>query len=73
MNPVRLHTGEVVDSSSDAWLHECEADAILGFPNKAARINQLKRVEQRRGAAERKRLEFTIMALWRARRRRAGI
>ena len=37
MGTVTLIDGTQVDSTSEAWRHECEARAVLAMPNKQAR------------------------------------
>ena len=74
---VTLHDGTQVSNYSEAYRHECEARTILHWPSKRQRqdylwgvINRWGKpeggVKQKRGEAECKRLEATIMALWRA-------
>ena len=62
MGKVTLHTGQLVDSDSEAWRAECEARTILAMPfHKRAEFFQL--VEQRRGedaTGQIKRLCFEI-------------
>lgn len=83
---VRLHTGELVSDYSEAWRHECEALRILdGFANKAQRHAHLrgeidpgtgkvtrKGILQHRGEAEVKRLEATILSIWKTRQQAKG-
>lgn len=75
---VTLHDGTQVSNYSEEWRHECEARAVLAMPAKRQRqnflwgsINQYNRAEggvlQRRGEAETKRLEATILKLWKQR------
>lgn len=64
-----LMDGRAVCTWCDHWRHECEANAILDFPTLAARRAQLALVEKKRGEAERLRLQKTMMALFKQRRR----
>lgn len=64
-----LMDGSQVCTWCDHWRHECEANAILHFPTLAARRDQLAKVEEKRGTAERLRLQKTMMALFNQRRR----
>lgn len=80
-NPlVTLHDGRVVDTWSEYYRHECEARAVLNMPTKGKRQDYLYGeldqygkerggVRGRRGDAEVKRLEATILALWEIRKR----
>lgn len=72
---VTLHDGRQVDSWSEDWRHECEARYILAMPNLQERRNFLYGYEKpdgkkfqgvlgMRGAAEVKRLEKTMLAIW---------
>lgn len=64
--PVALPDGRIVDSSSEAWRHHCEALTVCKMPTQAARRVHLAEVEKRRGLPERRRLEATARALWSA-------
>lgn len=77
---VTLHDGREVSSDSEEWRHECEARAILNMPTKGKRrdylygeLDQFGKerggVRGRRGDAELKRLEATILALWEQQKR----
>lgn len=72
---VTLHDGRQVSTWSDDWRHECEARTILAMPSKQARRDFLygytgpdgkkfKGVLGVRGEAAVKRLEHTMLALW---------
>lgn len=69
-----LYTGELVDTASEEWRHECEARTVLRMASKQQRQLYLYGdrdqgilgVQGRRGRAAVKRLEETILALWRA-------
>jgi hypothetical protein len=77
---VTLLDGSQVLSDSEEWRHECEARFILDLPTLALRRNYLhgKRddrtgemkggILQRRGEAAVKRLEATMLAIWRAKK-----
>lgn len=76
---VTLHDGRQVDSWSEAWRHECEAQHILAMPTLQDRRNFLYGYEKpdgkkfqgvlgMRGAGEVKRLEKTMLAIWEQRR-----
>lgn len=62
---VKLIDGRQVSSSSEQWRHECEARAILDMNGQTTRRKYLERIELRRGKAERRRLEETILAIYR--------
>lgn len=66
MNPVTLHDGRQVDSSSEDWRAECEARTVLRMPGKPARRAYLAAVEKRRGVEAADRLAGLIQAVWRA-------
>ena len=68
MSPVKLIDGREVDSSSEAWRHECEARAILALPGKPQRQAWLESLEHKRGKADADRLRKTMLKLWEARR-----
>ena len=78
IHPVRLVSGEIVSSYSEAWRHECEArhvlslqplqrrrDYLYGTPNEFNRMAG--GIKQRRGDVALKALEDTMLALWRKR------
>lgn len=77
---VMLLDGSQVLSDSEAWRHECEARFVLSLPTLALRRNYLhgKRddrsgemkggILQRRGEEAVKRLEATMLAIWRAKK-----
>jgi hypothetical protein len=78
MGMVTLIDGRQVDDASEEWRHECEARTVLNWPSKRQRqdylwgaLDQFGKprggVTQIRGEAECKRLEATMMQLWRAR------
>jgi hypothetical protein len=71
MTLVRLLSGEEVDSSSEAWRHECEARAIAALPTLAERRACLGDIELRRGKDAADRLRETMRALW-SRKTEAG-
>lgn len=64
MTLVRLLSGEEVDSSSEAWRHECEGRAIAALPTLAERRAWLGEIERRRGKDAADRLRETMRALW---------
>lgn len=77
MRIVTLVDGRQVDDWSEEWRHECEARSVLNFKSKRARQNYLfgtiddrgkakGGVLQVRGEAACKRLEETILLLWKA-------
>lgn len=77
---VSLHDGREVSNYSEDWRHETEARAVLNMPTKGKRQDYLYGemdkygkerggVRGRRGEAEVKRLEATILALWEQRKR----
>ena len=83
MTMVTLHDGTQADSYSEEWRHECEARTILNWPKKRqrqdflyGRLDQYGKpqggVLQKRGEAEVKRLERTILALWEQRRQQVA-
>ena len=63
---VRLIDGREASSHSEEWRHECEARAILNMDAQALRRKHLQRIGERRGQAERRRLEDTILTIYRA-------
>lgn len=76
---VTLHDGREVSNYSEDWRHECEARTILNMPTKGKRqdflYGELDKygkerggVRGKRGDAEVKRLEETILALWEKRK-----
>jgi Ni,Fe-hydrogenase maturation factor len=79
---VTLHDGSEVSNYSEEHRHECEARTVLAMPSKRQRQDYLwgkwdparKRdvdgVLQRRGEAEVKRLEATILAIWEQRKQK---
>lgn len=87
LHPVTLVDGRVVSSYSEDWRHECECRAILNMPTLLARrewlygrmeTNQFGKTRpvggllQKRGEDAVKRIEATMMALWRARNNQAA-
>lgn len=83
MGTVTLIDGRQVDDASEDYRHECEARTVLNWPSKRQRQDYLwgaldqwgkprGGVLQIRGEAEVKRLEATIMQLWRARQKAAN-
>ena len=64
MNTATLIDGTTVDSSSEAWRHECEARAILALPTLADRRAHLEAIEARRGKPEADRLRVTMGRIW---------
>ena len=79
--PVTLIYGRQVLSDSEEYRHECEARHILSLPTLALRRRYLRGrrdditgemrdgILQRRGEAEVKRLEATMMEIWRQSKR----
>lgn len=72
MNPVQLHDGRTVDSSSEEWRLECEARAVLEMPTRAARRKYLFNVEERRGVVAMELLRQRIMAIYEAMKAERG-
>lgn len=68
MRTVTLHDGREAANDSEDWRHECEARSIMNTPTLEGRRERLRLVEKNRGAAERKRLERTMVALWQQRK-----
>ena len=68
MSTARLIDGTEVDSSSEAWRHECEARAIAALPSLEQRRHVLRGVEEARGKAAADALRETMRKLWEARR-----
>ena len=68
MGTVTLHEGRKVDSASEDWRHECEAQAIARLQTLADRRAHLERIEAKRGKAAADKLRATMQALWKARR-----
>lgn len=68
MVKVRLIDEREVDSSSDEFRHECEARAILAMPTKGARQGMLNLIEEMRGTEARRRLERTMLVMWKSNR-----
>ena len=58
-----LLDGTNVDSTSEAWRHECEARHIARMPLEARR-EYLEHVQKRRGESAAARLRDTLAALW---------
>lgn len=56
-NTVTLIDGQHVDSTSEAWRHECEARHIANLPTRAARHDYLAAIANRRGASAHQALE----------------
>lgn len=63
MAPVFLIDGRSVDSSSEAWRHECEARAILALPGVQLRRAFLEEVERNRGKAVADALRQTMLKI----------
>lgn len=63
---VVLHDGQEVERRSEAWRHECEARYILSLPTKAHRRRQLDRIREVRGPEAARRLERTMLAIWKS-------
>jgi hypothetical protein len=74
VNPVTLHDGRQVDSSSEEWRLECEATTVLSWPSIPARRAYLARVEEKRGKEAAYALTWRIKDIWAARKaaREAG-
>lgn len=68
MTTVTLLDGSAVDSTSEAWRHECEARAIADLPTLPERRAWLEAVEHRRGKAAADALRATLKQLWGARK-----
>ena len=68
MTTVTLLDGTQVDSTSEAWRHECEARAIAALRTLDERRAWLESVEKRRGKDAADRLRQTMKALWGARK-----
>lgn len=80
---VTLHDGRQVSNYSEEWRHETEARTVLNWPSKRQRqdylwgaLDQFGKprggVKQIRGEAACKRLEDTMMQIWRARQAAAN-
>lgn len=78
MPMVTLVSGAEVDSASEPWRHECECRHILNLPTLQQRrawlygtLDQWGKYKggllQRRGEAAVKRIEATMLELWKAR------
>jgi hypothetical protein len=65
---VTLHDGREVDSASEDWRHECEAQAIAKLQSLDDRRARLEWIEAKRGKAAADKLRATMQALWKARR-----
>jgi len=52
-----LISGVEVDSSSEAWRHECEARAVASLPTQIDRRNHIDAVRERRGEEAAQQLE----------------
>ncbi|AWM87354.1 hypothetical protein [Microvirga sp. 17 mud 1-3] len=63
-------SGEAVCAWCEQYRHECEARHVMARRTLAERREYLAGVEKHRGAAERQRLEKTIMALWKQRKQK---
>jgi len=63
MATARLHDGRLVDTTSEDFRHECEAKMLMGLPDLATRREWLEKIAQKRGTADRERLERTISAI----------
>ena len=68
MGTVTLHDGREVDSASEDWRHECEAEAIARLQTLDDRRAHLEWIEAKRGKAAADKLRATMQALWKARR-----
>jgi hypothetical protein len=66
MPMVSLIDGTEVDSSSEAWRHECEARAIAALPTLAQRRAWLEDLARKRGVIEVDRIRKTLKRLWEA-------
>lgn len=82
-NRVTLIDGREVCTWCEEWRHECEARSVLDMPTLKQRRAFLYGVpdnwgkprggvEQQRGAAALKRLEATMMAIWKQRQKEAN-
>ncbi|MCV2349306.1 hypothetical protein [Paucibacter sp. Y2R2-4] len=60
----RLIDGTEVDSASEAWRHQCEAQTIAALPTLAQRRAWLESLAHKRGPEEVERLRRTMKALW---------
>jgi hypothetical protein len=69
---VTLIDGSVVDSYSEAWRHQCEAQHLLDRFQLIPRRAYLAAIKTRRGDEAYNRLTRTIVALWEARKAGAG-
>jgi hypothetical protein len=61
-----LIDGTEVDSTSEAWRHECEARAIAALPTLAERRSWLDDLARKRGVFEADRIRNTLKRLWEA-------
>ena len=66
-----LIDGQQVDSTSEAWRHECEARMVVDQPTLVQRREYLDAVERRRGKPAADALRETMGAIWDA--RKAGL
>ena len=64
----RLVDGTEVDSSSEAWRHECEARAIAALPTLAQRRAWLEDLQRKYGADRASRLRQTMAQIWATRK-----
>ena len=72
MTTVTLIDGSEVDSSSEAWRHDCEARMVAGMDTLWHRREYLDLVERRRGKPAADALRATMGAIWNQRNARAG-
>jgi TRAP-type uncharacterized transport system substrate-binding protein len=68
MKTVTLIDGRQVANDSPEWMHECEARSILALPNISQRRTMLAKIGQRRGDDARRKLERTMLAIFRLRK-----
>jgi hypothetical protein len=69
----QLFDGRTVDSYSEEWREQCEAQTILNMPTRGARWAYIRGVEDRRGEAASMRLQAIMVNLMPTERQRAGI
>lgn len=63
-----LIDGTTVDSSSEAWRHECEARAIAALPTLAQRRAWLEDLQRKQGSDRAQRLRQTMAQICAARK-----
>lgn len=67
--PISEFTGEILDSRSEEWRHECECRYLLSLPSKFDRLEYID-VRRKRGAASADRLKDDTNKLYHIRKAR---